>query len=270
MVAKSAAASTKSSTTTTGSGATADNKKRFKGVRMRSWGKWVSEIRLPNTRARLWLGSYATAEQAARAFDVALVCLRGRSAALNFPDSPPAYAPLGLPHHQIQELAAFAAAAAPPPAPFDSRANAASQVDSPAAEASEDESQAHSWDQCSSTSAETEADTRRLSCGQCSSLSSASAGFGESEGATTNEMRCSLPVTTAQESGSLEELLLLDAGDDEQSSPLSCISPFAGLVSDWEEELLWGDSISSHSQWDQHLFLLPPLPVDDELHTITE
>lgn len=85
--------------------------KRFKGVRMRSWGKWVSEIRLPNTRARLWLGSYATAVQAARAYDVAVTCLRGPSASLNFPNSPPAYAPRSLPHHQIQELAAAAGAA---------------------------------------------------------------------------------------------------------------------------------------------------------------
>lgn len=88
-----------------------DGGKRFKGVRMRSWGKWVSEIRLPNTRARLWLGSYATAEQAARAYDVALTCLRGPSASLNFPSSPPAYAPRGLPPHRIQELAAAAGAA---------------------------------------------------------------------------------------------------------------------------------------------------------------
>ncbi|KAH7423523.1 hypothetical protein KP509_12G059400 [Ceratopteris richardii] len=87
--------------------------RRFRGVRQRSWGKWVSEIRLPNSRGRLWLGSFATAEQAALAFDVAVVCLRGRSASLNFPDSPPSYAPVGLPHHQIVELAAAAAAKYP-------------------------------------------------------------------------------------------------------------------------------------------------------------
>ncbi|KAH7423528.1 hypothetical protein KP509_12G059800 [Ceratopteris richardii] len=87
--------------------------RRFKGVRRRSWGKWVSEIRLPNSRDRLWLGSFETAEQAALAFDVAVVCLRGRSVSLNFPDSPPSYAPFGLPHHQIVELAAAAAAKYP-------------------------------------------------------------------------------------------------------------------------------------------------------------
>ncbi|XP_022730929.1 ethylene-responsive transcription factor ERF017-like [Durio zibethinus] len=62
---------------------------RFKGVRKRKWGKWVSEIRLPNSRERIWLGSYDTAEKAARAFDAALFCLRGRSAKFNFPDNPP-------------------------------------------------------------------------------------------------------------------------------------------------------------------------------------
>jgi hypothetical protein len=66
--------------------------KKYKGVRLRKWGKWVSEIRLPNSRERIWLGSYNAPEKAARAFDAAFVCLRGSGAAgadLNFPDSPP-------------------------------------------------------------------------------------------------------------------------------------------------------------------------------------
>ncbi|XP_015867472.3 ethylene-responsive transcription factor ERF017 [Ziziphus jujuba] len=62
---------------------------RYKGVRKRKWGKYVSEIRLPNSRERIWLGSYDTAEKAARAFDAALYCLRGRTAKFNFPDNPP-------------------------------------------------------------------------------------------------------------------------------------------------------------------------------------
>ncbi|KAE8710448.1 ERF018 protein [Hibiscus syriacus] len=62
---------------------------QFKGVRKRKWGKWVSEIRLPNSRERIWLGSYDTAEKAARAFDAAASCLRGHSAKFNFPDTPP-------------------------------------------------------------------------------------------------------------------------------------------------------------------------------------
>ncbi|KAI5674192.1 hypothetical protein M9H77_14556 [Catharanthus roseus] len=62
---------------------------KYKGVRKRKWGKFVSEIRLPNSRERIWLGSYDTAEKAARAFDAALFCLRGKSAKFNFPDNPP-------------------------------------------------------------------------------------------------------------------------------------------------------------------------------------
>ncbi|KAI4337208.1 hypothetical protein L6164_015653 [Bauhinia variegata] len=61
---------------------------KYKGVRKRKWGKWVSEIRLPNCRDRIWLGSYDSPEKAARAFDAALFLLRGRRANFNFPDTP--------------------------------------------------------------------------------------------------------------------------------------------------------------------------------------
>ncbi|KAI3772752.1 hypothetical protein L6452_03945 [Arctium lappa] len=62
---------------------------KYKGVRKRKWGRWVSEIRLPNSRERIWLGSYDSPEKAARAFDAALFCLRGSTATFNFPDQPP-------------------------------------------------------------------------------------------------------------------------------------------------------------------------------------
>ncbi|KAK9055570.1 hypothetical protein SSX86_026654 [Deinandra increscens subsp. villosa] len=72
-----------------GGGKTERKEGRYKGVRMRKWGKWVAEVRQPNSRDRIWLGSYDTAEEAARAYDAALFCLRGPSAVINFPTHPP-------------------------------------------------------------------------------------------------------------------------------------------------------------------------------------
>ncbi|RLN29004.1 ethylene-responsive transcription factor RAP2-1-like [Panicum miliaceum] len=134
-----------------GGGGGAERRCRYRGVRRRAWGKWVSEIRVPGTRERLWLGSYAAPEAAAVAHDAAACLLRGLpgSAAaghLNFPQRAACYYAYGggrgrappLSPRSVQRVASDAGMAAdaraalassspsPPPPPLQAAAGAAS------------------------------------------------------------------------------------------------------------------------------------------------
>lgn len=60
---------------------------RYRGVRQRTWGKWVAEIREPNRGGRLWLGTFPDATQAALAYDNAARAMYGALARVNLPSS---------------------------------------------------------------------------------------------------------------------------------------------------------------------------------------